>query len=1090
MYSLRRFRSRKGNSGLNLWHHGILLCAFPLFILAQTQPKPAASTPDYSQEAFIIEQITRKVAFENDGTATTEATSRVRIQSDAGVQRWGLLSFSYCSSVEEVSIDYVRARKPDGTTIPTPLEDTQDIPSQVTREAPFYSDLREKQVAVKGLSVGDMLEYQVHWQLTKPLAPSQFWTAYSFTHDSIVREERLEISVPRERPAKFRSPTIKPAISEEGTRRVYLWATSNLQLELEENKGKNNARKTILGQFPPPDVILSSFQSWDEVGQWYDGLQKDRLRPTPEIVAKAAELTKDARDEEAKIRALYNYVSTQFRYIGIAFGIGRYQPRSAAEVLANKYGDCKDKHTLLASLLQAAGISAYPALINTTRAMDQDVPSPAQFDHLISVVPHGKGFFWLDTTTEVAPLGYLMTPLRDKQALVIPSDRQAVFATTPRDPPFDSVTTFKIEAKLSDSGTLDGRVDRSDRGDVEVLLRSKFRRTARSQWKNLVQGVSYSSGFGGTVTDVDVSVPEATDAPFRLSYSYNRAAYGGDWENRRITVPLPSILLPTIENDGDKSSDPIWLGSPQEMEFESRLELPDGYKPELPQNIDITRDFAEYHASYDFDQGLMIARRRLLLKAREIPVGRYEEYKLFQKAVEDDRNRYFGLTSGSPSARTNAPTTDRGVSFWEAVSNLPDSRNPEAVQAEADAGEAYHKNSVQAAIYAARSAVATDPKFVRAWIFLAGVLVDSGQIERAIEAYHKAIEADLHQPLSYEGLAILLMSEGRYEEAVEVCEDLLKIEPESATALLNLGSAEMKLGRAAEAASNLESALRVLPASVSLQIQLGEAYSRSGKSDKAFAAFSKALEIQPGARTESSIAYTLAEAHTDLKDALQWAESAVRRECQASTQVTLSHLIPEDLVPTQNLAAYWDTLGWVHFQLGNLDQAERYLGAAWTLSQHAIVGNHLGQVYERKQKKQEAIKSYATAVAANDRMKEPRERLIALLGNSAAVTTAVNNARSELSQMRSTHLTQIVSGSASSDFFVLFSQRAKVEEVKFVSGSEELRSAGQVLRSAKFNVLFPDDEPTRLVRRGVLACSAISGCEFVLMTPNTVRSVD
>ena len=129
------------------------------------------------------------------------------------------------------------------------------------------------------------------------------------------------------------------------------------------------------------------------MGRWYGSLQQERIKPTPEIRAKAAELTKGASDDDAKLRAIYKYVSTEFRYIGIAFGIGRYQPHAAAEVLSNQYGDCKDKHTLFASLLDAVGIKAYPALISSSQEIDPDVPSPGQFDHVIGVVPHGSGLF-------------------------------------------------------------------------------------------------------------------------------------------------------------------------------------------------------------------------------------------------------------------------------------------------------------------------------------------------------------------------------------------------------------------------------------------------------------------------------------------------------------------------------------------------------------------------------------------------------------------------------------------------------------------------------------------------------------------------
>jgi transglutaminase-like putative cysteine protease len=137
-------------------------------------------------------------------------------------------------------------------------------------------------------------------------------------------------------------------------------------------------------------VEISSFTNWEDVGRWYWNLQKDRIEPTPAIRAKAAELTKGMTDDAAKLRALYSFVSTQYRYIGIAFGIGRYQPHAADDVLTNNYGDCKDKHTLLASLLQASGITLYPALISSSFKLDSDVPSPAQFDHVIGYLPRAK----------------------------------------------------------------------------------------------------------------------------------------------------------------------------------------------------------------------------------------------------------------------------------------------------------------------------------------------------------------------------------------------------------------------------------------------------------------------------------------------------------------------------------------------------------------------------------------------------------------------------------------------------------------------------------------------------------------------------
>src|SRR5437870_13035056 len=100
------------------------------------------------------------------------------------------------------------------------------------------------------------------------------------------------------------------------------------------------------------------------------------------------------------------------------------------------------------------------------------------------------------------------------------------------------------------------------------------------------------------------------------------------------------------------------------------------------------------------------------------------------------------------------------------------------------------------------------------------------------------------------------------------------------------------------------------------------------------------------------IGYELADANKNLSMALEYAEKAVRQEEEASQNVKLSALQIEDLDHTSSIAAFWDTLGWAHFRKGDLDQAEKYLNAAWTLWQNGLVGDHLGQVYERQRRRE------------------------------------------------------------------------------------------------------------------------------------------
>lgn len=289
----------------------------------------------------------------------------------------------------------MRVRKPDGTTVVTPSENVQDLDAEITRSAPFYSDLREKHVALKGLGKGDVLEYAAHWHTTKPLTPGQFWFLYNFHHDGIVLKESIAIKVPRERLVKVKGPQATQNVTTDGDFGTYSWLYSKLQAGHEAGNEQKKLTEAALGRLPPPDVQIRSFQSWEEVGHWYWSLQKERVEPSPAIRAKATELTKGLTDDTAKLQALYNFVSMQYRYIGIAFGIGRYQPHAAEDILTNNYGDCKDKHTLLASLLKASGINLYPALINSSWQLDPDVPSPAQFDHLIGYLPQNQSPVWI-----------------------------------------------------------------------------------------------------------------------------------------------------------------------------------------------------------------------------------------------------------------------------------------------------------------------------------------------------------------------------------------------------------------------------------------------------------------------------------------------------------------------------------------------------------------------------------------------------------------------------------------------------------------------------------------------------------------------
>src|ERR1041384_5158924 len=275
---------------------------------SQAKPTEAAKQKsDYSQEAVVVEQFSTAYRFERDGTGQREATLRVKVQSDAGVERFGQLVFGYSSANEKLDMDYVRVRKADGTVVNAAASDIQDLTAPVAREAPIYTDLRQKHITVPGLRPGDVLEYHMVWNMSTPLAQDQFWLEHYFvTKTLIVLDDQLTVNIPAASKVKLKTePGFEPTIKEDNDRRTYVWKHSNLKPDSEEKKDKeqsseDDAQSEEAEEFRP-HVQLTTFQSWEEVGQWYANLQKDRIVADEKIKVKAEEVIRGLQSEQDKV---------------------------------------------------------------------------------------------------------------------------------------------------------------------------------------------------------------------------------------------------------------------------------------------------------------------------------------------------------------------------------------------------------------------------------------------------------------------------------------------------------------------------------------------------------------------------------------------------------------------------------------------------------------------------------------------------------------------------------------------------------------------------------------------------------------------
>src|SRR5271168_2138522 len=243
---------------------------------------------DYSQEPFVIEQYHTSARFENDGTSERDLAVRVRVQSDAGVQQLGELVFGYNSANEVMDVRFVRVKKKDGSVVTASADAVKDMTASVARDAPEYTDYKEKHVTVPSLHPGDTIEYEISTRTVTALAPGNFWYDYAFVKDAITLDERLDVNLPAGRVHKFiTAPPLQEVTDFAGDREIHHWQHANLARPSESEQTKKKSQPPAA---PHADVQFTTFTGWAQVAESYANLEKGRTDPTPEIRAKTQEL--------------------------------------------------------------------------------------------------------------------------------------------------------------------------------------------------------------------------------------------------------------------------------------------------------------------------------------------------------------------------------------------------------------------------------------------------------------------------------------------------------------------------------------------------------------------------------------------------------------------------------------------------------------------------------------------------------------------------------------------------------------------------------------------------------------------------------
>lgn len=1089
-------------------------CPSPL-ILAQTTGAATASAAanvkasTYADESIVIERSDSIYTFAADGTGFQDRTIVARVQTDAAVRTLGVISVAYAGNSQHVEFLYARVRHPDGSVGESVPTEAIEMPAPVTREAPFYSDLKEKQLPIRSLRVGDTLEWKARITTTKSEAPGQIWGQENFVDGAVVLAQTIELRIPVGISFKVWSPTAKPVESDipaagaTPALHVYRWSTSQLKPTAgkEAEAAAETKKKTVwtadeeldAEQGKLPTIAWTTFKSWEEVGGWYRTVEGDRAVPSAEIKSKVAELIAGKSTEEEKIRALYAYVATQIRYIGVAFGIGRYQPHTAAEILGNQYGDCKDKHTLLAAMLSAAGIPSDAVLIGAGVRFNADVPSPSAFNHLITHLTVAGQPVWLDTTAEIAPYRMLVSVIRDKHALIVPtiSTKAAYIDRTPNDPPFASMSSWTAVGSLDKDGVSMSRITYSTRGDEELLYRAALRQIAPAQYSGAIQRVSESMGYQGTANHPEFSSPEQTVEPLKWSYDYRREQ-GGDWEHYKIIPQTRYNSLPLLDEKNPPMQS-IELGWPRTETSTAEMKLPDAWGVVLPEATHAKSDFATLDETYRFDKGILYANLRVVVLKEKVAATQWKAYKKWTDDAGLNNQVYIQLVRyAAVGTRLWAGAGDLKSDVAAAATPAtPDTPSAAAAKLIHQASDDVDKNNFNSARDLLDKANKLSPDQEFYWSTHGYLRLRNGETTEALADYKKEISL---YPAAYKRMyppiISLQFATGQHKDAADSLRAWSKadpVDPAPVGYLIDLLIADNDAGTAV---SEGEAALMRLPVdgkNDNVHVSLGNAYLMAGDKTKGGAMLRAVLETSQDALMLNNAAYSLADASLELP----LAESSSRAALDKLTEESSSWTLDEDpqvlQVKSRMIAATWDTFGWTLFREGKLAEAMSFVQASFTNSPSFETGKHVGEMLVARGDNAGAITAYEAAIALEPTFNamgvhtEPsakQKQLQAVVDKLRRTSRKSSSPAANLVvQMRTIPLGPANGRSGNAEYRILF-KAGKAVRSKLV-GDKTVLGAEAMLASGNFNNLFPDGSHAALVRTGFINCHA-KVCELIL----------
>jgi len=378
-----------------------------------------AKYPD-SDDSTVEKKMLR--IYRADGTGESQDETVTKVLTEKGKRNNRTVSLNFMLPYFTVDVVKLEVIRPGGEVIPVDVvanskETIDDSQMSMNIYEPNSKVLR---VNIPQLEIGDMVHSVTRLTIQRAIIPGEFAEVNLFEAPGYVRHMSYDVRAPADKP--LQKIVLRDQIK--GTVK-YTTEKADANVTVHHWEVRDVPRMFDEPSMPPYENVLqrllvSTTPDWQFVSKWYWDLSKPHLDAiSPEMKQQVAELTAGAKTDQEKIHAIFNHVAKKVRYMGLTPEKDRpgFEPHDVSLTFGKKYGVCRDKAALLVSLLRAAGLNAYPVLINVGSKMDPEVPDPF-FNHAIVSVDLGERNYLIMDPTDENTKDLLPSMDRDQSFLV------------------------------------------------------------------------------------------------------------------------------------------------------------------------------------------------------------------------------------------------------------------------------------------------------------------------------------------------------------------------------------------------------------------------------------------------------------------------------------------------------------------------------------------------------------------------------------------------------------------------------------------------------------------------------------------------